>query len=94
MEQIELELPGNKQNTKMSALAPLLIANVLFVEFATKNHKNFPSQKAFQKSKGCLNTGIVSIPTSTGRAGGPVTALGSFPTGTLQNARGNCNPWP
>lgn len=47
----------------MSALAPLLIANVFFfVEFARKNHKNFPSQKAFQKSKGCLNTGIVSIP--------------------------------
>lgn len=41
-----MELSGNKQNTKMSALV-LLIANILFVEFATKSHKNFPSQKAF-----------------------------------------------
>lgn len=47
MDQIKLELPGNKQYTKMSALAPPLIANIFFVEFATKNHKNFPSQKAF-----------------------------------------------
>lgn len=45
----------------MPALAPLLIANDFFVAFARKNHKNFSSQKVFQKSKGCLNSAIVSV---------------------------------
>lgn len=42
---------------------PWLLFSLLtsfFVQFARTNHKNFPSQKAFQKKKGCLNTGIMS----------------------------------